>query len=98
MPGSNVPSVGVPHIDKVVHFIMFAGFAACYYWEYSKWQLQRAKALKSSIWLIGVGALTEVIQYFLPQRSCDIKDLLADAMGIIVLSVILVIKTSRSNK
>lgn len=98
MPGNDVPSVGIPHIDKVVHFTMFAGLAACYYWEHSKWQLQGRQALKSSIWLIGVGAMTEVLQYFIPKRSCDFKDLLADAIGIIVFSIILVIKTSSKHR
>ena len=30
------------------------------------------------------GALIESVQYFLPHRSCDLKDLVADLIGLII--------------
>ena len=87
MPGDDVPSVGIPHIDKVVHFGMFLTLTLCYIWEYHKKHQLLPKCYKEGLWLLGFAIFTEIMQYFVPGRSSDIKDLLADTLGVIVASL-----------
>lgn len=84
MPSSDVPSVGIPHIDKVVHFGMFGCLALTFYSEYY-WRHERLPKFIST-WLVleVFAALTEVMQHFTPDRSMDYRDLIADSLGIIV--------------
>lgn len=91
MPGSDVPSVGIPNIDKIVHFCMFALLAGCFAIEYHNIHLTLPK------WHIGIlgpilfGGLTEIMQLYVPGRSCDIKDLWFDSLGVIITVANLVI-------
>lgn len=87
MPGDDVPSVGIPHIDKVVHCGMFLTLTLGYTWEYHKKHQLFVKWYKEGLWLLVFGVLTEIMQYFVPGRSCDIKDFLADALGVIIASL-----------
>lgn len=87
VPGKEYPSYDIPHLDKVVHFGLYGilgytawiGFAA----------YGRAKG-KSVQWMAVVAASValmyaisdELHQLFVPFRSCDTADLMADALGI----------------
>lgn len=81
MPGDSVPSVGIPGMDKIVHFGMFFVLTGTFYFEYfmSEKRLPR-------FWMafVGVGAFaisTEVMQLCAISRSFDLKDFLVDMMG-----------------
>ncbi|MEG0014760.1 MAG: VanZ family protein [Cellulosilyticaceae bacterium] len=86
MPGGSVPSIGIPGMDKVVHFGMFFMLTGTFYFEY----LMKYKRLPRAIYVIPViGAFafsTEVMQLFASSRSYDLKDLLMDIIGCIVAS------------
>lgn len=84
MPGSDVPSVGIPHMDKVVHFSMFAILTLCFTWEYNKINHQLPPYSKGVVGFILLALLTEGLQVFAPGRSCDIRDLLCDSLGILI--------------
>lgn len=88
MPGNDVPSVGIPNIDKVVHLGMFATLSLCYYGEY----VWHNKKLPQVFWpWIGMelyALLTEVMQLFVEGRSCDFIDFIADSIGILLVTVI----------
>lgn len=88
-PGDDVPSVGIPNLDKVVHFGMFACITACFVWEYYRANNKLAKTYLTALYFIIFAAVTEVMQYFVPGRSCDIKDLIADALGIVIAVVLI---------
>lgn len=84
MPGSSVPKVGVPGIDKVVHLGMFFTLTATFNVEYL-WHnkyLPHVLLTFMSIFIFAVS--TEVIQLFASNRSCDLKDLLADMIGAVI--------------
>lgn len=82
MPGDSVPSVGIKGLDKVMHCGMFFVQAGTFCFEY----LRITKKLPSSMYtLIGLGIFglaTEVMQLFASKRSFDLKDLVADLVGI----------------
>ncbi|MEG0711931.1 MAG: VanZ family protein [Niameybacter sp.] len=88
MPGESVPQVGIPGLDKVVHFGMFFVLTGVYYLEY----LMNNKKLP--VWYYAVACLfvfagsTEVMQLFASSRSMDILDLSVDTMGIFIASLL----------
>ncbi len=87
-PGSpdSVPLFDLPGADKVAHFLLFA---------FPVWLLGR---LTGRIWLIvGIfalhGVVSELIQYwFLPHRSGDPLDFLADLIGVAAGTVLLLVR------
>lgn len=89
MPGDDVPSVGIPHLDKVVHFCMFGSINFMFYLEYYFNNKCLPKWIKPCIYLVIYAVITEVLQYFVPGRSCDVKDLIADTLGIVIVGLIM---------
>ncbi len=67
----------IPHLDKLVHFLMFLFLSFVYYLE------KRALTLLIALFLAFYGAFIEFVQYFLPYRSADFFDWLADVLGIL---------------
>lgn len=81
IPGRDLPSVGVPSFDKLVHVLMFAGFGVLWLRALSGAVRRRAA------WVVGTGAayavLTEFYQGLLPfERSPDPMDALANLIGL----------------
>lgn len=88
MPGDDVPSVGIPHLDKVVHCGMFGFVTLCFYWDYYK-ALKKAPHLWITLVSVVVfGGMTEIMQAYVPGRSCDYRDLIADTIGVILATVV----------
>ena len=84
MPGDSVPKVGVPGIDKVVHFGMFFTLTTVFFIEYLR-NNNRLPIWYYAFTIIFVFAgSTEVMQLFASDRSMDILDLSADTLGIFV--------------
>ncbi len=72
-----------PHFDKLVHFVMYAGLGFL-----CAWSLQaiarlprRRSALFAVLMATAYGMVMEVVQYFLPTRSMESADVLANAIG-----------------
>lgn len=75
-PGSPEPSpITIPHIDKVVHVALFAAPA---------FLLGRLSRASWPVWLLVAHApISEVVQhFFIPLRSGDALDLVADLAGV----------------
>ena len=82
-------------MDKVVHFLMYAGFSFITVWGYRKPFKERGKAYrKKLLWVVTVigivyGALTEVMQETLiPLRTGSVYDWIADLLGSIIGAII----------
>ena len=72
-----------PHMDKVAHAILYAGlsFLVLGYLRWS-WRLSQALANGIAVSVAAVyGALDEYLQSFIPKRSMDMADWLADLFG-----------------
>lgn len=84
MPSSDVPSVGIPNLDKVVHCGMFGVLALCFYGEYT-WNHKNLPAFIAP-WLVmeAFALSTEFMQILADGRSCDMKDFAADSVGIVL--------------
>ena len=79
IPGAHIPRVNVPNLDKVVHFVFYGVFA---------WLLlpalhgRRGQRIAMVLAFIAVfAALDEFHQKFIPGRSMDVEDWVADMSG-----------------
>jgi hypothetical protein len=89
LPGSLVPGTGifaVPNIDKVVHVFLFGMNVLFWGWHYGESIAYPAKLRRifilSVISTIILGIGLEYVQlYFIPNRSFDSGDIVADIVG-----------------
>jgi hypothetical protein len=89
LPGSIVPGTGIfgiPNLDKIVHIILFGLNVLFWGWHFASGHYapskQRLCFLASTIFMIALGVIMEYVQlYFIPNRSFDSWDIVADAIG-----------------
>ncbi len=92
LPGSDIPTVDTwlneIYFDKWVHFGLFAVLTFLFIYPFTKLALSQKEknntaikiAIAACIWAL----TTEFIQkYFIPDRSFDLLDWLADSLGVI---------------
>lgn len=97
IPGSAIPkvSIGLQHVDKLVHFILFGIFPVL--WSYYFIQKKGNTNWKQLILIfciisILLGISLEYVQhYFVVNRDFDIADIIADSLGAIVFGFILIL-------
>ena len=88
MPGDSVLSVGIPGMDKLVHFGMFFTLSGTFCLEYV-WQYKcMPRMLYTFLGLFIFAFMTEVVQLFAVSRSFDLKDLVADTIGFVVAALL----------
>jgi len=106
LPGSALPSGGlfsIKHLDKVAHIVLFGGIVLL--WGFFLYQRQKFKTR----WLelvvlitagnIVFGIIMEYIQRdYIPNRSFDVGDILADAAGSIAVMSYLVLRHYAAKK
>lgn len=92
LPGDSIQFIEIPHFDKIVHVMLFGGivfFWGAYYGNksqvYDKWtRMVVILAILSS----ALGIVLEYVQlYFIPQRSFDAYDILADTSGAVIAAI-----------
>ncbi|MEO7351013.1 MAG: VanZ family protein [Marmoricola sp.] len=89
-PGPNVPS-GVPISDKVIHFLLFAALAAT-------GRLAGMTTLRLAVGLVAYAGVSEILQTVLPiHRDGDIRDALADTLGVLTGLAVLAAARRRSH-
>lgn len=86
------PEIGFPHMDKVAHIILFGGLAGLV----SLGLHRSGKRYTPSIYhiapvlvVLGYGIFDECHQYFVPPRTPDVFDIMADVTGAILAQEIL---------
>lgn len=98
-----MPVFGLPGFDKLVHFLMFLPFTPLLWFSFK----QSGKGLSpeavkrlSLICITGFafGLSTELIQAIIPYREAEIKDLLADTLGIAASALVLVAIIKRKTR
>lgn len=95
-PGDPEPGIDLPHLDKLVHVVLFAGFTLSWLLAIGiPSMLRRVLVLLLAILL---ALMTELAQQYIPHRSSDWYDLLANSAGISLglLVFVLRLKTTRS--
>lgn len=91
MPSDDVPSVSLPHIDKVVHFLMFGAISTVIMFDLGRLRggisfvLLAACAATSSL----AGGAIEFIQGAMNNgRGCEWGDFVADTVGALLMPVL----------
>lgn len=86
-PGSALPKPGfnIPHSDKVIHAGMFAVLVFLFRLDSRKTQNANLRITLLIIGVFAFGTLSEYLQHaFIPGRSGNVYDLLADIVGIFI--------------
>lgn len=82
--------IGIP-IDKIAHFLMFAPFPVVAYYAFERIGGNTDHNIRFALLTFLGGVLfalaTETVQRFLPSRSMEPSDFLADTIGITLCSV-----------
>lgn len=95
LPGSIVPGTGifgVKNLDKIVHVILFGMNVLFWGWHYEAGE-KKAGRLKwiflfTIISAILLGIILEYVQlYFIPYRSFDGEDIVADIVGSVIAGI-----------
>ena len=89
IPGYALPGLGmfgIKHLDKIAHVFLFGGFVlfwSIYAWEQKKiTRSWRISLVLITLLSIGIGVGMEYFQIaYIPNRSFDNWDILADAVG-----------------
>lgn len=91
LPSSKMPNVKIN--DKIEHLLAYFGLSVLL--GLSLFTQNKSKILKKSYYLFSIvfvalyGAMDEIHQLFVPGRSCDINDWIADISGAIIGSVVI---------
>ncbi|MFT3936951.1 MAG: VanZ family protein [Chitinophagaceae bacterium] len=89
LPGSDIPSGGmfdIPNLDKIVHVGLFGGltFLWCYYFYLKGKTPTQLKTIFFIIYLLTCanGIILEFVQRdYIPNRSFDLGDIIADVLA-----------------
>jgi hypothetical protein len=89
LPGSIVPGTGIfalKNLDKIVHVVLFGLNVLIWGWHYAVSESQerhlRLIFIGATVAMIGLGVIMEYVQmYFIPNRSFDGYDIVADIIG-----------------
>ena len=79
-----IPSVNLPHFDKVLHFTEFAGFALLVFralWMGGQGLSPQAALVATLVVSALYGVSDELHQMLVPNRQADPGDLVADLLG-----------------
>jgi VanZ family protein len=75
----------IPFFDKLVHFALFFGITL-------SWLNLASPRIERTIMIVllfGLGWLIEYLQTFIPGRSFDYQDIIADVCGVLIASILL---------
>lgn len=97
LPGSAIPGAGIfstRGLDKIVHVILFGGIVllwGLYIRKAYTYTVRIKMLILAALGSIALGIALEYVQkYFIPGRSFDASDMLADATGAIIALFLLV--------
>jgi VanZ family protein len=70
--------------DVILHAAAFSYLTFALVLMHQGVQLNRALAIKATLLMLGYGIFLEAVQWFVPERSAELKDLGVDLLGILV--------------
>ena len=80
MPAGTGGPVGINPSGDVVHFVVYGVYAAVVFATLSRFSLSKPLAISLAI-AAALGAITELVQLFVPGRVCDPVDFLFNVVG-----------------
>ena len=78
----------IPYGDKFMHAILYGVMALLlnYGLKYKSYKLLGYNMQLGAIIVLTFAGLEEISQYWLPSRTCDLFDFVADVVGVVLLS------------
>jgi len=87
-PSDFYPKIDFELSDKIVHLLIYFLLYCCFYYSFINQDkfdnIKKFALLYSLLFTAFYGASDEIHQYFVPNRSCDFYDWLADFSGAMV--------------
>ncbi|MBU4310735.1 VanZ family protein [bacterium] len=83
------PKVEIPFIDKFIHLIEYGILGFLFYRALRVSKLAKRVFILAIIFSILYALSDEIHQYFVPGRNCDLWDLAADSLGIVLIALYL---------
>ena len=76
----------IPYGDKVGHFCLFGllSLGANVLFKLKSYRIAKFNIYAGSIFVLSFALIEELSQYFIPSRTLDIFDLLADLSGVVI--------------
>ena len=100
MPGDFYPQVDIVNVDKILHMGIYGLLAMLCYISLIHTEKVNTFTANPLMWTLIIGSLygvsDEFHQLFVPNRSCDFWDWVADASGVII--AVILIKNFLSKK
>lgn len=103
IPAEYIPKVKIFGYDKIAHIGVFMVFGILVYRSIINWQLKNINILRSILFslfsVMFFGFFSEAYQQFIPGRTPDIYDFIADTIGgLIAIPIILIYNLYKSKK
>ncbi len=85
-------SACIPHVDKVVHILMYLTLSAVLMWDLyrDKCPMKRAIIWATVLPMVYGGVIELLQEYYFPPRTGDIWDWLADIFGVFIGSFVMI--------
>lgn len=95
LPKSEIPNqglFGIKHLDKLVHAILFGFFVWFWFGYLQKSSGRKGPQLSWRLLALAVayGTAMEFVQHYFTDRDFDIWDIVADTLGALLVTVVLV--------
>ena len=99
---NKLPKFKIPHLDKIVHFTMYFILQFLVSLEYfknfsGKYKLSNYILISTLLSIFYGGGIEVMQEYFFTKRSGNIYDLLANSIGAVMGSFILIITVKKTN-
>lgn len=96
LPGSAIPDLGdfsFEFLDKIVHFFLFGTLVFLWYYYLVHRSGEQKNLGRQVFWItlgsIALGICLEIVQYyFIPYRSFDPLDIVANSLGAVVIAIV----------
>lgn len=102
IPGKNLPEINFELSDKVAHFSVFSILCFLFFYslknQYKYVKLQKFAPEFALLFTTVYGILDEIHQYFTPNRSSDVFDVVADFLGAFVMFLIIKFYLKKTSK
>lgn len=83
------PKVEIPFIDKFIHLIEYGILGFLFYRALRVSKLAKRVFVLAIIFSILYALSDEIHQYFVLGRNCDLRDLAADSLGVVLVALYL---------
>ncbi|MCK4607471.1 MAG: VanZ family protein [candidate division Zixibacteria bacterium] len=101
LTGLQTPDVKVVALDKLAHLLEYAIFSFLTYRSFCRWELRLVSKHAfgfSALFLSLFAAFDEIFQRFIPGRSSEVWDVLADLLGALLVLVLMEMHRRRATR